>query len=570
MRSLNSARVKKDVRSLLRNPPRGLDALYDQTLWIINQQEPEDVLLAQRVLSWVAFTTRAFTLTEMQHLLATHMKEGTLSLDAVPSEETLSAVCAGLVRIEDEGVSSVWKEFLPVEKQSYKVMKFVHFTTQHYISQRREGLFDYYNWYSEALKISLHTVRIEYEERPKGYHDVKFEPSNISTYRGLYHARLLYQKSAFADYALVFLTSQPNRRIDVQALGIPNLALDVLNIPSVTQQIMNMAFFLLHERTEPLSRKSYLSDTYEHKPVTDFVKEFSDIPLPHVAASLGFVETLRLSLTPSGPWLIDSKDRNGLTPLSYATIVGASATVKLLLDMGASVEESCSIVSPLDILVSSFGSLAIIEAWLKVPGLPKDVCVSALLKAVWARDTEAITVLIRHCADNFPEERLDSRVLLLAIESGDVKTLQYLLESGLRYVDADAENPTLLFHAVRYNSLLCAEELVKCDIDVNKKNAYGEHALFLAARNGFLDMGSSLVEGGAELDIRSESGFTVRHILLASFFAGDIGFTRGIAPEAADEKPQETILRSQDPFAICHTRYAVADRRRDTLAPEDD
>ena len=70
MQSLISVRVKSNVRSLLHCPPRELDALYDQAIWTISQQEPEDVLLAKRVLNWVAFADRMLTVTEMQHLLA--------------------------------------------------------------------------------------------------------------------------------------------------------------------------------------------------------------------------------------------------------------------------------------------------------------------------------------------------------------------------------------------------------------------------------------------------------------------------------------------------------------------
>ena len=495
-------------------------------------------------------------LIEVQHLLATDMDQGVLRADAIPSEESLSAVCAGLVRIEDEGPKWTWRHNRPIWHSSCKVIKFVHHTTQHYFSEGRRVSF--YEWRLEALRLSLHTLRIAYGgpegdmERSHGAGNLS--PPTTSMKRGVESAPW-YRGSAFDSYARWFLTSTPEYASDIQAPGIPELALSVLGIPGVARNVMKNVYHTQKSRVRPVPGKSNMKEALKRDLSAPLLNNFNGIPLPHVAASIGFVETLKQSLTPHGLWSINAKDFHGLTPLTYATMFGVTSSIKVLLDMGASVQESVSVSSPLDRLVSTCGSLAGIVAWLDAPGMTEDLYVSALIQAAKAGNQEAITVFLKRGLDKFPGDQWHSRVFLSAIESGDHESLRRLFKNGMKYTAGSAESPTLLFNAVQTNSYMCALELLKHNVDVNQRNKYGEHALFEAARRNFLSLAYSLVESGADLNIEStaEEGITVKQILARSVSAGDVSFTEGIHFERyKPSRIHDLILKSRNPFALCH------------------
>ncbi|KAH7159361.1 nucleoside phosphorylase domain-containing protein, partial [Fusarium sp. MPI-SDFR-AT-0072] len=128
--------TENDVRSALKgiqkqkqasggNKYKLLSSAYDQAMERINRQEMGLRELAIRVLSWITCAKRQLTTTEFQHALATKMGNPVLDTgDLVPIEDIIS-VCAGLVVVDKES----------------DIIRLAHYTTQHYLNDKRNELF---------------------------------------------------------------------------------------------------------------------------------------------------------------------------------------------------------------------------------------------------------------------------------------------------------------------------------------------------------------------------------------------------------------------------------------------
>ena len=85
------------------------------------------MLLAEKVLSWISFSVRPLTVSELQHAIAImdHERGETLDHESLIDEDILISVCAGLVRIDEKS----------------RVIQLVHYTTQEYFEQNCSKLF---------------------------------------------------------------------------------------------------------------------------------------------------------------------------------------------------------------------------------------------------------------------------------------------------------------------------------------------------------------------------------------------------------------------------------------------
>ena len=76
--------------------------MYDGVMARIEAQNPDDRELAEKVLCWVSYTRRPLNSVELQHALAVEVRSTTFDYDAMPDEDIMTSVCAGLVAIDAE------------------------------------------------------------------------------------------------------------------------------------------------------------------------------------------------------------------------------------------------------------------------------------------------------------------------------------------------------------------------------------------------------------------------------------------------------------------------------------
>jgi len=100
--SLVSKNNPKAVRDALKHLPKDLDGTYAEAMTRIQEQDPEDKKLAEKVLSWISYAFRPLSIAELQHALAVEIGHNKMDLGALPNAEILISVCVGLIVLDKE------------------------------------------------------------------------------------------------------------------------------------------------------------------------------------------------------------------------------------------------------------------------------------------------------------------------------------------------------------------------------------------------------------------------------------------------------------------------------------
>ncbi|KAJ7589691.1 hypothetical protein C8J56DRAFT_1164339 [Mycena floridula] len=133
--ALASKLTKRALREALAILPSGLDASYAQTMDRIQDQGDEESKLALQVFLWLTYSQQSYlTLDLLQNALAVRFGTTAIESDDIVDVDTLVSVCAGLVVLENR------RAF--VDPLEFRVLHFVHYTTQQYFQKHKDVLFD--------------------------------------------------------------------------------------------------------------------------------------------------------------------------------------------------------------------------------------------------------------------------------------------------------------------------------------------------------------------------------------------------------------------------------------------
>ncbi|KAG8526588.1 uncharacterized protein KY384_008789 [Bacidia gigantensis] len=110
---------QKTIRQTLCTLPRGLDATYDEAISRIKDQTDDDQRLAEQVLSWILFAMRPLRLCELQEAIAVEPNAKDLDHSALPDQDLLTSVCAGLVVVDPNS----------------QVVRLCHYSTAEYLKR---------------------------------------------------------------------------------------------------------------------------------------------------------------------------------------------------------------------------------------------------------------------------------------------------------------------------------------------------------------------------------------------------------------------------------------------------
>jgi hypothetical protein len=102
MDSIAEKFTRKAVRRALEELPRELDATYDDVIHRMELQSREHVVIAKKVLCWVAFALRPLSITELKHALAIEPGMCDIEDGDLPDDEMMISACVGLVTVESD------------------------------------------------------------------------------------------------------------------------------------------------------------------------------------------------------------------------------------------------------------------------------------------------------------------------------------------------------------------------------------------------------------------------------------------------------------------------------------
>ncbi|RBR01921.1 hypothetical protein FVER53263_20921 [Fusarium verticillioides] len=257
-----------------------LTKAYKETMDRINQQQPDHIILAKRVLLWIARAKRELTVQELQHALAMSSVQREPCEADLPFDETLVTVCAGLVAVDE----------------AKKTIQLVHYTVQEYINQRPCQLLP-------VTELDLARACIAY--------------LSFSSFEGGYYDRWDGMEDRLKPYPFYHYAAKNwGHHARDSSISVDEL---IEHFNPGTQLMKSVCVLLVRESSIP-------GTWYWPKPPRSTSRL-------HIAAYFGLENIVqKLLLTCSQADLTDDYNR---TPLSYAAEQGYETVIELLIDNGA-------------------------------------------------------------------------------------------------------------------------------------------------------------------------------------------------------------------------------------------
>lgn len=122
---MGSKHTVKKIREAFGSLPQGLDDTYNDAIERIAAQGSDDFALALQVFGWITHARRPLTIEQLQHAIAVERGMTTLDQEDLSDQETLVALCAGLIKFD--------------QKSNY--VRLVHYTTHEFFERNGERLF---------------------------------------------------------------------------------------------------------------------------------------------------------------------------------------------------------------------------------------------------------------------------------------------------------------------------------------------------------------------------------------------------------------------------------------------
>ncbi|KAK6359537.1 hypothetical protein TWF696_000691 [Orbilia brochopaga] len=610
MNSVADAQNRRHLDQKLHSIPDELNDAYDSALVRIQKQPKEDVVLANRILSWILLALGPLSITELQHALAVAKDKGSIDQDMITDEEILTNVCCGFVVIDREGSK----------------IRLVHFTLQEYLAQQWAQHISRYQadmassclqyLSSDAFATGPCDTVEDLKERAEKYPFLKYAASCWGDHvrnSGELNEDLMALIMCFLNDERIVATSKQAGEIDRLLHGtIRNCFLD--HYPQKVTGLHVAAYFglevvvhrLLYEGAELNAKDSY------HRTALD------------IAASRGQDKVVSLLLeTKHRGRLFNPEESDRSMALHYAALEGQTRTMQLLVEAGTNINwlgvsgvswyhESDRTAAALH-LSCSRGHKKAVE-WLLQNGAEVNLKAAhshytAMHIAAEKGYVDLVTLLVRHKGDIFARGLHNFTPLHLASEKGHLAVVQALLELAHDHVSivndrtTDGETPLILaaerhhIDVVRYLLDKGADVLAACKTgitplhapipmlgpthgdrpdmteqtvrtccrafkllitrgaDIDAKNAAGHTPLSLTCSFGIETAVQYLIQVGADLDCRNLEGLTPLGEAIKNGQDSITGMllNAGVNPELNHGRPQHTALH----LAAAYSRTAI-------------
>lgn len=209
--------------------------------------------------------------------------------------------------------------------------------------------------------------------------------------------------------------------------------------------------------------------------------------------------------------LLAHEDKRRRTLLMYATEAASSATIKLLAESGAQLDQRNINNKSALTLAAKAGDTETAVLLMSLgadPATESPDGADAVLQALAAgHDGTALVILKNYGAEHIPEPSRQ-RYLMTAIQTHATASRSWLLQDLGRTDLLDSSERTLLWYASRHCDIEAMDKLLHLGSDVDAPDLNRYSTLHAAAGNACLPGVSALIQARATVDARTRSGNT--------------------------------------------------------------
>ena len=480
MDSLAKKLTKRDLRLALQRMPESLDEIYDEAMERIYQQEADDVQLARRALSWITHAFRPLTIPELRYALATASGIELLDEEALPYEDDIVSVCAGLVNVEEES----------------KIIRLVHYTTQEYFERTRSRHFP--------------TAQIEIAKNCLSYlsfidHDTKTvleisRENPLVNYASNFWGRHAQgnEELQIRDQFLEFLKRCVPLELLVRIVGSEH--------EDSQFRYLKHAFNFKKQGSALLVCACYglrlISYSLLNEMGIEVRKEKGAIEVIHVAACNGNVEMVRHLIDSGADIEAQARSISGsFRPLGGAARYDHEDVVRLLLEKGVNVNEEDDDIDPPLNLACYHNNSSMIQLLLdhgaKIEGKDSQA-LTPLFRAVAMGNDTVIKTLLDNGANTEARDLMGRTPLILSAHGRDRPVCGLLLEAGSDVKAMDRDGNTAFQTAIAFGNLKGTKIFLDHGVDLKFKNRNGFTAIATCIMYNETDILRLIIENGVK------------------------------------------------------------------------
>lgn len=490
---------KRDLMNALQNLPTELDDTYDRAMRRIEDQSRQQVKRAEQVLSWVTLAERPLTVKEIQCALAVAPGDEFLHEDALPDEDLLVSVCAGLVVID----------------QQKSIIRLVHYTTQDYLERTLEARYPHAQRNICATCITYLSFEV-FKDGP--CKEDQFGSNMIDR----------------AEQNMLFDYAANNWGIHARKASDHDTTIDELVHEFLDQSAKFSSSYQTMHRSQ---RWPFCTPTRQHitgliiassfglkNTVVSLLREGHDVNASdsqgcsslHIAASMGHANVVQLLLEAGAN--LEAKCRKGETALHWAAYAGREQSVRVLLEWGSDPTYDGFGTESMISEAAYRGYVKVVETLLlHINDLKnRNDCAFAALAKAASNGQEAVAKTILEGYAN-PEEkcRYAAAILHNAARGKQTSMLKLLLEYTHASISVDEDIQKALWSAAKFGSEASLRVLLDAGADPNKRPDYSQTPdeyfpgiiMHYPIPVGHLEVVKMLVNAGGDIEL-STKGWT--------------------------------------------------------------